>query len=252
MADRPAPRVRREQKFKLENLGGEPFFSEWRVTNPDSGGVYRVAIRGEAPGVNFCSCPDYAVNTLGTCKHIEFTLAALRRKKGAKAALSRGFQPEFSEVYLRYGLKREVVFGPAAQCPEALGALAAKYFDARGLLKPESYGRFDVFLREASGIAREAGHELRCYEDTIGFIAQVRDRAWRRAAIDEAFPEGAASPAFEGLAQDVALPLSAPGGRSSRRAPGAACSPTTWAWARRSRPSPQPRSWRARRGSSAR
>jgi len=41
--------------------------SHWLKTSPASaGGVYRVAIRGEAPGVNYCSCPDYAVNTLVT------------------------------------------------------------------------------------------------------------------------------------------------------------------------------------------
>jgi predicted nucleic acid-binding Zn finger protein len=35
------------------------------------------------PGGNFCSCPDYAMNDLGTCKHLEFTLARLEKKRGA-------------------------------------------------------------------------------------------------------------------------------------------------------------------------
>jgi hypothetical protein len=68
----------REQAFGLENLTGEPFFSEFRVSNPASKSSYRVAIRGMGPGGNFCSCPDYATSELGTCKHIEFTLAPLR------------------------------------------------------------------------------------------------------------------------------------------------------------------------------
>ena len=207
-----------EQKFKLENLGAEPVFSEFRVTNPASGGVYRVAIRGQAPGVNYCSCPDYAVNTLGTCKHIEFTLAALRRKKGGKGALARGYEPAFSEIYLRYGLKREVVFGPAAQCPEALKKLAAKYFDAHGLLKPEAYARFDTFLREVSRISKDNDHELRCYEDTIGFIAQVRDQTARRAAIDKAFPQGVESPAFKGLLKVSLYPYQRQGALFAARA----------------------------------
>jgi hypothetical protein len=63
----------REQAFGLENLGSEPFFSEFRVSNPGSKSSYRVAIRGLGPGGNFCSCPDYATSELGTCKHIEFT-----------------------------------------------------------------------------------------------------------------------------------------------------------------------------------
>ena len=189
-----------EQKLKLENLGTDPVFSEFRVTNPSSGGVYRVAIRSEAAGVNYCSCPDYAINTLGTCKHIEFTLATLlRRKKGARTAFARGYRPPFSEVYLRYGLKREVVFSPATDCPEALQKLARKYFNDQGLLEPEAYGLFDTFLCEASRIARKESHELRCYEDTIGFVAQVRDQVLRRERVDDAFPQDFESPAFNDL-----------------------------------------------------
>src|SRR5882724_4756891 len=80
----------REQAFGLENLGSDPFFSEFRVSNPASKSSYRVAIRGKGPGGNFCSCPDYATNELGTCKHIEFTLAQLERKRGARTAFARG------------------------------------------------------------------------------------------------------------------------------------------------------------------
>src|SRR3954465_904342 len=64
----------REQAFALENLTNEPFFSEFRVSNPALKSSYRVAIRGMGPGGNFCSCPDYSTSELGTCKHIEFTL----------------------------------------------------------------------------------------------------------------------------------------------------------------------------------
>lgn len=79
----------REQSFLLENLGIDPFFSEFRVTNPASKSSYRVAIRGPGPGGNFCSCPDYATNELGTCKHLEFALAQLEKKRGARAAFAR-------------------------------------------------------------------------------------------------------------------------------------------------------------------
>src|SRR5208283_2532326 len=66
------------QRFAVENMGGEPIFSEFRVTNPETKRVYRAAIRGEGLGENYCSCPDFAVNTLGTCKHIEYVLKRLR------------------------------------------------------------------------------------------------------------------------------------------------------------------------------
>ena len=86
----------REQAFGLENIGAELFFSEFRVSNPQSKSSYRVAIRGKMPGDNYCACPDYATNELGTCKHIEFVLAQQEKKRGAKSAFARGYHPPFS------------------------------------------------------------------------------------------------------------------------------------------------------------
>lgn len=44
----------REQAFDLENLSSEPFFSEFRVSNPVSKSSYRVAIRGRGPAGTDC------------------------------------------------------------------------------------------------------------------------------------------------------------------------------------------------------
>ena len=184
-----------KQNFRLKNIGSEPIFSEFTVTNPETSGEYRVAIRGQRLGDNYCSCPDFAVNTLGTCKHIEFTLAKLQRKRGGKKAFSDGFQPAYSEIYLRYGAKREVVFSPATGCPKSLLELASRYFDKYGILKPQGYSQFDMFMRKA-GIIK---HDLRCYDDTIEFIAQVRDLSILKKRIEKVFPSGDDSAAFRKL-----------------------------------------------------
>ena len=184
-----------EQNFRLKNIGDEPVFSEFRVTNPRTGGEYRVAIRGEGLGDNYCSCPDFAVNTLGTCKHIEFTLARLRTRSGGKKTLPAGFAPVYSEVYLRYGARRQVVFHAGGGCPAALGKLAGRYFGADGMLTADGYGRFEVFLREAGRF----DHDLRCYDDAMAFVAQVRDQALLRRRIDEAFAGGIRSAGFKKL-----------------------------------------------------
>src|SRR5437867_1555666 len=96
----------REQKFKLVNVGSSEVFSDFNVTNPQTRRTYRVTIRGGKPGDNHCTCPDFAINTLGTCKHIEFVLGRLERKRGGKQKLARGYRPAFSEIYLRYGARR--------------------------------------------------------------------------------------------------------------------------------------------------
>ena len=61
-------------KFQIENLGKNRVFSDYRVTNPESGGQYEVHVRGFEVGDNTCTCPDFKANTLGTCKHIEAVL----------------------------------------------------------------------------------------------------------------------------------------------------------------------------------
>lgn len=185
----------REQNYRLENVGNHPIFSAFHVSNPQSQNTYRVHIRGVQPGDNYCSCPDFATNTLGTCKHIEFTLAVLERKRGGVAALRAGFQPPYSEVYLHYGVRREVRFRPGSDCPVGLARLAARYFDLDGALRPEAFGRFEAFVSEAN----QYEHETRCHDDVLGFIAEVRDAERRRDCVAEAFPKGSRSAAFKNL-----------------------------------------------------
>ena len=93
---------------------------------------------------NFCSCPDFAVNTLGTCKHIEFTLTKLARKRGAKPALALGYQPTFSEIYLQYGAQRVVVMRPGTECPAELKRYARRHFDAQSRLNAKSRKALEV------------------------------------------------------------------------------------------------------------
>src|SRR5882672_12383656 len=155
----------REQAFGLENLGEEPFFSEFRVSNPVSKSSYRVAIRGPGPGGNFCSCPDYATSELGTCKHLEFTLARLEKKRGARAAFARGYQPAFSELYLRNDGKRRVHFRAGRDCPPAVREATGGLFDPErdGLLPDDRFGELDHFL----AVMSKSGHEFRAYDDAL-------------------------------------------------------------------------------------
>ncbi len=176
----------REQVFKFENLGEEPFFSEFLVTNPASGGAYRVAVRGKDLGANYCSCPDFSVNTLGTCKHIEWLLAKLERKRGGKKAFREGFHPPYSEIYLHHGMQRRVRFRAGTECPAAFLEVAAKYFDEAGFLREDGLHRFERFVRESA----EAGHEVRVCEDALGLVARLRDEQARRKAIEKAFGNG--------------------------------------------------------------
>jgi SNF2 family DNA or RNA helicase len=209
------------QSFGLENLGDDPFFSEFRVSNPASRSSYRVAIRGLGPGGNFCSCPDYATNDLGTCKHLEFVLSRLIRKRGAKAAFARGYRPAFSELYLRSDGVRALYFRPGTDCPPALRKAAAALFDDAkgGLLREERFDALDSFMAAASKSGDEfRAHEFRAYDDALDFIAGRRDAERRASTLDELFPRGAADPRLGKLLKVPLYPYQAEGALFAVRA----------------------------------
>src|SRR5580658_7819860 len=68
-----------------------PYFGTFRAQSA-SGGSYDVEVRSLNEFANSCSCIDYRVNRLGTCKHIEGTIAAMARgrAKSFRAATAEG------------------------------------------------------------------------------------------------------------------------------------------------------------------
>jgi len=185
-----------QQNFLLKNLGDHQIFSDFQLTNPQSGRSYRIAIRGASAGDNFCTCPDFRINNLGTCKHIEFTLAHLMRKRGAKKVFKAGFVPPFSEVYLRYGLKREVRFLAGENAPPGLLTLAREYFDGDGTLKEDRILDFHRFPGEVS---KYPGHEVRCRDEVMDFVSEYQDAAHRSAVAGKRLENGIESTLFTNL-----------------------------------------------------
>lgn len=206
----------REQVFGLENIGGEPFFSEFRVSNPQSKRAYRVAIRGKQPGDNYCACPDYATNELGTCKHIEFVLAVLEKKRGAKAAFARGYHPPFSELYLRNDSMRAVHFRVGTDCPPAVRKAASRLFDEDRDWRLRDT-RLDGLERLIALVAK-SGHELRAYDDALDFLAGRRDAERRARALDGLFPRGFTDPSLKKLLKVPLYPYQAEGALFAVRA----------------------------------
>ncbi|MBF0558671.1 MAG: DEAD/DEAH box helicase [Nitrospirae bacterium] len=193
-----------EQKnYKLLNIGDHPIFSDFQLTSTDSGRTYKIAIRGDAPGDNYCSCPDFSINYLGTCKHIEFTLSKLIRKRGAKKIFNNGYVPPYSEVYLTYGLKREVRFKAGSNVPAGILSHVRKFFDSNGVLKQEHVSNFTEFL---SGLSNNGTHEVRCYDDVMAYVADHQDAEHRRSVVRSHFKKGIESPIFRGILKTELYP----------------------------------------------
>ncbi|MFV0277824.1 MAG: DEAD/DEAH box helicase [Parahaliea sp.] len=144
----------------------------------------------------------FATNLLGTCKHIEFLLGHLERRRSGKAALRRGFQPQYSEVWLRYGAQRHICFTPGQACPAALLKRAQALFDPGNgwQLSAEGLDKLEDFL----AATRRSRHEVRCYQDALAFAAESRAEDARRGHLAELYPQGPATPALRDL---LSVPL---------------------------------------------
>ena len=192
------PRVLRrqfgsEQAFDLQRLDGLdlkaarrlPVFADFWVGNAATGGRYQVAIRGALPGDSLCSCLDFATNDLGTCKHIEFTLARLRARRGGKAALKQGFAPPYSEVHLHQAGLRTVRFRLGADCPPGLLDRARQLFDeaAGWVLPPARLAELDRFIQTHEHETNPDAHALRVDDCALAYVAQLRDAQHRQQVL---------------------------------------------------------------------
>ncbi|MEI6034714.1 MAG: DEAD/DEAH box helicase [Verrucomicrobiae bacterium] len=74
----------REERHRITNLDpSHPVFSNFEVQSP-SGMAYLAEIRDVASRQFSCTCPDFRINGLGTCKHIEAILLQIARRQRAE------------------------------------------------------------------------------------------------------------------------------------------------------------------------
>src|SRR3989304_2869893 len=129
----------RKETFKIE-AQGRSLFGDYQVFSPASKRLYRVALRGVGLFDNYCACPDYAVNTLGTCKHIEAVLLHARSRFGGKVETSR-YQRNHTTIYLDYREQPRVRIVSPAKISAELLALREEFFDGDGFLKAHQLDR---------------------------------------------------------------------------------------------------------------
>jgi superfamily II DNA or RNA helicase len=188
------------EPLQVRNLGRKRIFSDYQVTNPKTGGQYRVSIRGFDVGDNACDCPDFRTNTLGTCKHIEAVLATfkdevlpqLRKRKAAVTC---------PELYLQYGEQLRLGLHLPPRHSDQLATLAEAYFDPRGLW--QSGDRYDQLINALADVPEH----VTIPSDAMEFMTREiehRDMARRERDLLDKIERGESDPAIENL---LAVPL---------------------------------------------
>lgn len=137
-----------------------------------SGQTYRIALRGPDLFENYCSCPDFAANTLGTCKHIEALLLRLRRR-GRKDTARSGYRRTRASISLQYGETVAVRLRLPEEPSPALQSIAATYFDSQGILPPERFRQFPAIL----DALRKADDQAVIYSDVLEYLDRENELA---------------------------------------------------------------------------
>ncbi|MCA1766370.1 MAG: DEAD/DEAH box helicase, partial [Desulfobulbaceae bacterium] len=202
-------------EVRVEATSGEPWFGLWRASSPTATShfprSYRVTIRSLHRRANFCTCPDFANNQLGTCKHIEAVLHKIGKNPDYEN-LRRQPAP-FPYVYLAWDVDNapQIRLHRPREIADGLQQVANDYFDPGGSFTgrlPDDFFRFaeivddrgDIHLGEdaldhARHLAADAAHKLRSVEirdriRTLGRVPGVKAKLYRYQIEGAAFLAG--------------------------------------------------------------
>lgn len=173
--------IAEEEKFTIKKLDEGLVYGDYNVYSAQSKSTYKVALRSAGISLNFCTCPDFKTNQLGTCKHIEAVLLKINAKPALRRALQQAYAPAYTSVYLNYRGQRSVRLRIGTEEKKKFTLLAGPYFNEKGMLKPEALMHIEQFLVKASKL----NNGFRCYDDALEFILQERGFMQRRQLVQK-------------------------------------------------------------------
>ena len=183
----------KEQNFKFTNIGDHPVYSDFKVFNPKTDKTYKVSLRDGKESYNFCSCPDFKVNTLGTCKHIEFMLHYFSKYKKYQKHLLNPRNPDHSSLSIFYGAERRIRLEKVS----TIGHFKNEevFFDENGFMKPGMIDNIESFIKSSKSV----DPEFTVYPDVIEYIRNNNKRIQDKNKVRELFSKGIQSEIFNGL-----------------------------------------------------
>lgn len=171
--------LRREQAlesdFEVVHLDSNRIWGDYLVSS-QQGGRYKVAFRGVCSELNYCSCLDFRTNGLGTCKHLEAVTHKLQTEVEGYPWSGRSYNAPYSSLYVSYKGGRSIRMRIGSENSSEYQRFARKYFDDKGILKPDDY----VKLPEIEAEGTRISSKFRVYEDVYDFAGEVLNLShWR-------------------------------------------------------------------------
>jgi superfamily II DNA or RNA helicase len=171
--------IAEDENFAIQKASEGLVFGDYKVHSNKSSNTYKVALRSADNTLNFCSCPDFKINQLGTCKHIEAVLIKIKSKPALKRQLTIPYIPPYTSVYLDYRGDRKVKLRIGTENTLQYKKLAGSFFNKELVLLEPAFMQFEIFLQKA----HKLHPEFRCYEDALAFIVHERNSKLRQQLV---------------------------------------------------------------------
>jgi len=171
-------------EVRVEHVAGQVGFGTWRARSLASpfGRNYEVQIRSVDERRNACTCPDFSINYLGTCKHIEAVLHRISALPETRT------EAPLSFVYLDWDAPRAplIKLQRSAQISEVTKQFLARWFAGDGVFKGSLPEDFHHLEEDAFGCDDLLiGKEVRDYNK---YLAEAAVRELRgRQIFDRVF-----------------------------------------------------------------
>jgi len=168
-----------KENFIITKNGEGQVYTDYNVYSPKSKNTYKVALRSKDNTLNFCSCPDFKTNLLGTCKHIEAVRLYLQKRRGTKKYINDIPVLPYTSMYVSYINELKIKLRIGSEKEKEFKAWATNYFDTDRTLLPGAYYEIDKLLKGAT----EINPSFRCYDDALQLIIGQRQKAYREALV---------------------------------------------------------------------
>ncbi len=173
---------RGRNEVAVEHLEGEPWFGTWKAASITSSLAfprsYRVTIRSLSKRSNVCNCQDFAINQLGTCKHIEAVLHTIRKRDDYEKIKAE--PAPVSYVYLSWDVENppQLLLHRSFNIKPELATFFDDYFDARGVFKgrlPDNFFHFSAQVQDRDDL--HIGDDAQAYVQRLSTQASQKIHA---------------------------------------------------------------------------
>ncbi len=167
-----------EEPIAIESLEPKQLFFGSFIANSQTGGGYLVEIRSLTELINSCECPDYQVNGLGICKHIEAVLLWVRKGRIRKYKRAAVEGSPRVEIYLDQRDRRISIAWPGVNFYDAsIGRILEPFFSNDGGLLADPLTALPALQREIDKAPKELQAKIRLSRDLQPWLVEQRQRA---------------------------------------------------------------------------